>query len=254
MIGNMGHLWFQWLLGKTKCYEKIILDDGLATINTIKNLTNGIKQKKEGRLSFVERKMLNNKSIELNKLVFFSRYDKLNFAPAMFIQNELKYLKSKYAKLHYKKTPNAIFIGQLLSENGILSFESYIYMINSIKEYYESKGIEFIYMCHRRDEISRLPHDWNIQKIDVPIEIHILSQDFIPATILSFYSTALLNLKILLPEISQIISVRISDSLINANFLEDIRNIYNYFEQEKSSNFSIVDFYAIEGRRLNNDK
>ena len=163
----------------------------------------------------------------------------------MFIQNELKYVKSIYVKSHYEQIPKAIFIGQPLSEQGVVSLESYIYMINSLKEYYERKEIEFLYLCHRAENISLLPQHWNIQVKSIPIEIDLISQDLIPTMILSFYSSALLNLKMLLPQISQIISVRIPDSLIKRH-LEEIKNAYNYFEKERNSMFSIVDLQAIK--------
>jgi hypothetical protein len=245
IIGNMNDLWFQWLLGVTISSKKIILDDGLGTINIIKNFTNKIKKVKTSRGVFLLKKLLNPKSIELKKISLFSLYNKVDFYPATFIHNELKYIKSIYLKSHYERIPKAIFIGQPLSEAGIVSLESYIYMINTLKEYCTRQGVELVYLCHRAENISLLPQHWNIQELSIPIEIHLISQDSLPKMILSFYSSALLNLKMLLPQISQIVAVRIPDSLINRH-MEEIRNVYNYFEKERGSTFSIVDLEAIK--------
>lgn len=246
IIGNMNDLWFQWLLGTTKSSKKLILDDGVGTLTIVENFTNKIRNEAKSRSALILKKLLNCKTIDLTTISFFSLYDKLDFYPAMFIHNELKYVKSIYVKSHYEKMPRAIFIGQPLAEHGIVSLESYIYMINTLKEYCTKQGIEFVYLCHRAENISQLPQHWNIQELSIPIEIHLMSQDSIPARILSFYSSALLNLKKLLPQMSQIVAVSIPDSLININ-LDEIKNVYNYFEKERSSMFSIVDLEEIKG-------
>lgn len=240
-IGNVGDLWLYWLLANLKCRNKIIIDDGMATINHIEGGKIQFRRGKRLR-NIIEERLLNlPKSLNTSSISYFSLFSKLDFYQVNYIRNNFSYVRLTYGRHFYQKTREAFFVGQHLVDLGVINLNAYIDIVNTIKKYYQEKGYTFQYCKHRTENASQLPADWNVHTFDYPIEVQMLRQSSLPCIIVGFYSSALLNLKLLFPKQMDIVSVRLPDHIIDKRYLYGIKNAYEYYAKEIDSQFIVRD-------------
>jgi len=122
--------------------------------------------------------------------------------------NKFKYLKELYKiedKSHILQKNEILFLGSKLCEEGILDEKKYMSIMHTIVELYSSYKI--VYIPHRGENIDKLNSvlvrykNLTIKEIDYPIEIYLLEEEIIPCKVLSFYSAALLTIKLLYDKI-----------------------------------------------------
>lgn len=102
------------------------------------------------------------------------------------------------SKLVYKKdqiiSESKFILGQKLSEIGFITEENYLKIIKAIVE---KRDNTITYIAHRGEQEEKLK---KIQKIcqvqvpELPIELHLLSNNFVPSEVIGFFSTALFTL------------------------------------------------------------
>lgn len=124
-----------------------------------------------------------------------------------FVSQTIKYHKFEYLKFLYKinnkniKSNEILFLGSKLCEEGILKEEPYIDIIKTILEKFALYKITYI--PHRGENISKLKkillqyNNFEIKEIDYPVEVYLLEENIIPSKVISFYSAALLSIKLL---------------------------------------------------------
>lgn len=167
----------------------VLLDDGLSSekINT-----NYAKQNTISSFSFLR----NTKASQLNSLSI----------------NTFSFLKSRAKPIDENFI---IFIGQPLVEARLITRETLEYLFQKICERYKNHTI--VYYPHRweMDYLSyQFPHNFQtIANTDLPIELSVFSHISSPALILSFYSSALVTLKSILPIEVQFYAIDITASI-----------------------------------------
>lgn len=239
-IGNLNVQWLRWIVWKGKMEKIIILDDGFSILNALSYINNS-KHKltsKDNLLIWLEEIVFPTKKLELNKVILFSIFNKIDTTSAKIIYNNLSYIKEKFGHKNYENYEIVYFIGQPFVALNLIPKIKYISIINCIKTFYENKGIEFKYCIHRTENILDYPSSWDILSFDYPIEVQLLCQEKLPKSVISFYSSALISIKVLFQNIIQIIAIKLPEDLSD----KDSDIVYDYFRLELSSSFSIKDY------------
>lgn len=167
-------------------------------------------------------------------LNLFTMYDILP------VGNQIVYKNSYNRILELLRDENVIFdnssvlfIGSKLSEDGAISDKYYIALLNEISEFYKGKTI--VYVPHRDESKSKLKEIGAINNVEIkvigyPIEFFGLYESVIPATISSFFSTALMTMKGFYTVDVESFSFDYSHS----NEKQEIDNLYEYYKTEMS--------------------
>ena len=134
------------------------------------------------------------------------------------------------------------FIGQPVVKHGSIDLKSFIAIVDSIKKYFKKNEIDFKYFAHRTEETCLLPKEWNIQILDMPLELHIMKQENVPSNIVTFHSSAIVNLKILFGDMISAQAIKLPFPLINTRDKVLLENLYKYFNNELYDIIELVEF------------
>lgn len=207
----------------------VLLDDGLATfkIYTDRNINNRLYNTKlfGGRSVKVLKKIFQlNEKRKISSLTFYSLYDLVSLSKCKFDKVHNFILSEHKLKLD----KNLVwFIGQPLVKYNILDKEAFVNEILKVKEFYQNRNMNFVYISHRFEE-PFVDLDVDYQYFDLPLEdIFLNQQSNLPGTIISFYSTALLNINSLVPDID---SFYIDVNEFELRSKSNLSEIYSYFK------------------------
>lgn len=118
------------------------------------------------------------------------------------------------------------FIGQPLVENNILSNTKFEEIMRLLFCYCKQNKLELTYIAHRAEENRKDKFDSYVN-FNVPVESLVFDPEVnFPQIIVSFYSTALINLKLFLPQ-ACCFYLDISRIAVDTNLL----TVYDYFKR-----------------------
>lgn len=136
------------------------------------------------------------------------------------------------------------FFGSKYSEAKILTEETELELLKQVRSYFAvtNGDLKFKYIPHRdesSDKLKKIEYDLDITvfPLGVPAEVYILHNCVRPEICAGYYTTALLNTKVMQPTVS-IVSFRIPAKGINAKFQNPISNVYEFIRE---SGISILD-------------
>lgn len=209
--------------------EVVLTDDGLATVN-VWNARNqsgyyGFQGTNKFYKSLLYRFLGCPPERLLPRLTFFSVY-KLDTAPGqqdrVLTQQQQKSLKpTNYAM--------AMFLGSPQVENGKMSNEVYVNLINSVAEAFQAKGVALTYVPHRLETSKAL--DCKQMSFSKPVELALVEDfDTIPLYYVSFYSTALINISRDFSNV-KMFYIRL-ESYLKPQDWKQVEVAYQYFEQD----------------------
>jgi len=218
-------------INKKKIY---LLDDGATTINRHLNELNSNKKKKTSTKKIFRQlrfNLLGLKTALKETINMFTSYKLTPHADEQIIHNDLAYFKKTFL-LKSNLDENVYFLGQPLSELGIVDRETYLKYIDTVKKHYLNKKI--IYIPHRFEKnieaIEELQNSsFRVQHIDLPIELEFINTNKYPMQICSFFSSALFTLNILYPnaEITAF-AINYEDVLKPTSGMD---NVYKYIQE-----------------------
>ena len=240
-IGDYNYVHMRHFVNTVPHNKTVLLDDGVGAINTASirrnnhGITSNLKFRK--RIKVVAKRLfqgLNDRQVE--KLCFFSAYDLDLNEKDEFIRNEYKFLKKRCQLLG--KENSVYFIGSPLSEAGIMNELDYLNQLKMIRGRFSD--MEFKYIAHRRehtDKLDTIHSDLNIEiyHFDYPIEYQLAMIGPIPKILISFVTSALENLRIIMGNELKIISYRLIDGTYSNK--EHVDSIYRYYEKNISDQF-----------------
>jgi hypothetical protein len=236
IIGNYDNIisYFLALKFQGKNKEIILLDDGLATLNVYRE-RNELKILKSsclfgGKINLLINNILFKKNY-LNSITFYTSFDLQSIAAPRFD----KVIKQVYEVIdNQNKIINEIwFIGSPLLENNTISEEKFEECMNKVKSYANENELSFKYILHR---FEKPKVGLNCIQFDSPIEIVIKDSNLFPKEVISFYSTALINIANIFPQIK---CTYINLYKINGN-LHALKYVYEAFEKHNNlKEFSI---------------
>lgn len=244
-IGNLNEVCLQWLLEKSISKNKIILDDGLATLGIVESIRNNgyILRCEVGMLPFIYSILFYKNKIDVKSYVFFTFLNGIDCSPAKYIYNNLSWMKETFKRDNYENKKIVLFVGQPLVRLGIISTNDYVQVINSIKNYYENNEYEFQYCFHKSEDLSVLPEGLNLKNYEYSIEVELLKSFFLPEIIISFSSTAIVTIKLLFGEQIQVICIKPTFN-VNNNGMD---LVYRYLEKNINMGISFKESSDYDG-------
>ena len=212
-VGDFRSKWMAFFYYLNHHKKRIFLDDGTATIEFYKDLQQG--------------KIVIKKSFALATSFELKTTENIQVIP----------LKHSYKEKNTLQN-SVLFIGMDLVEIGVISESEYISAIRNILQKYQSHDIEYI--PHRLEVLNKLEgvlSDFNIKinQIDIAIENYLSMCEEVPAEIVSFYSTAIVNLPDLIKGPTYT-SYKLNLKLINPKFRAGVANLYNYIKMKENLN------------------
>lgn len=126
----------------------------------------------------------------------------------------------------------SLFIGSCLCECDIILQQKYIELVAKVAA--DNNTEEMLYIPHRFESEEKLSlleeiKGVSIERIDYPIELFCLYHETIPENIISFYSGALISLKILYGNLISVCGVKFDYS--DSKLADDLDSIYSELEQ-----------------------
>ena len=219
-------------LNKTKLF---LLDEGTSIIILYENLIkkNRINKFKLKSIKFI----LNGLKINLKDTIsFFTYYDFKPLNNGVVVKNKLEYLKKDFNVDKFVDDDTLFFLGQTLN-----IFEDVKEFKISLKRIIDkNKGKQIVYIPHREDKetikiVQSFSQNINILELNQPIENYFIENKIYPKNLVSYYTTALITLKILFVD-SSIKYIKINNPNFKINSLE-LNVIYKYFKKNNILEF-----------------
>ena len=231
IIGNFNNIEAYYLAIRfnKKGKETILLDDGLATLNIYseRNKKNELKNKKilNGRLTQLMLKLFPIlKKSTISCLTFYTIYDLKSIVVPIY-DRIINFSLQNHSDKEKKIDKDLIwFIGQPLVSLDIMKENEHKEILKLLKKVCDLKNKKLIYILHRLETPYKYLDIEHI-KFEKSLEDVFIENDLVlPSTIISFYSSAILNIHLLNKELN---CFYIETHSLKSNPL--ILEAYNYF-------------------------
>lgn len=232
VVGDLRSLWIQILLFRFSNSKVTLIDDGNVILEFVeKDLLGNLKYNFNTRSRILIRKRI--QQLKKDEILFFTIFQSLITDGTKFcIENKLSYFRDKRIVTEgFKVTKQIFFIGSPLSEEGIISLQDELKLIEKCRAVFAE--YKFFYILHRREssnKISKLLPEREILKFDLPLELQFLTQDKIPEVVCSIFSTALLSLSILFEDI-KCYSFLPDENQVNEKYRNDFKVQKKYYDR-----------------------
>jgi hypothetical protein len=232
--------------------EIINIDEGFKTYTNIKNkFTQSNFDKIPGHLNEWCKGLFFNlitgyKTWPISNVKYFTSYGVNQSFSNKIILNTFQ--KTRLAVREKEKKDQVLFLGQSLSELSFIeSDSSYIEIIRKIRDHY--LPLQMIYQAHRDEKIGKLKKiseslNIEVQHATIPIEYKIITSDYVPTIVASFYSSALQNINHIYGHNVNAQSIYIPNSRFSITDNEksnEIENAYKYLRRQELEGISIID-------------
>jgi hypothetical protein len=202
-VGNFNEIFFQYVLRRLEQRTtQYLLDDGFASVNIhTQQRVAGITLRKPITLfNHFLKYLLGIADYKLNaNIVFFTVFELEQGSTVHgVVKNSFARLRSEMISTVSLQEKTVAFIGQPLVANGYLTPAQYNIQILGLRSYYESKGFCFVYLLHPAEHRDDLPTELEKVATEGALEIHMLQQASVPRVFATCFSSACLNLNILL--------------------------------------------------------
>ena len=241
-FGEFRAQWMHAIRSVINPLNTVLMDDGAATvIANEKYLSNSIYYPID---IFINRKSikLNIKNLFFSDLLDFKILSKKLLTASAFLGSHADYPIDFSGVLRNKKCGStttgqvAYFFGSKYSEAGIISKEYELNFICRVKNYYNSRNLDFSYCAHRDESLEKLElirsnFDITVLSPDLPAELFLIDSSESVGAISAAYSSVLNNLSFIFPK-SLITSFMLDFEKINEVNRKDIEYIYNYIKEK----------------------
>jgi hypothetical protein len=202
-VGNFNEIFFQYVLRRLEKYTRqYLLDDGFASINiSTQQRGAAINWRKPITIyNYFVKRLLGVANFKLNsQIVFFTVFELEKVKNVhVVVKNNFARLRNELSIAISLQEKTVAFIGQPLVESGYLARSQYNLQILSLRAYYSSLGFDFIYFLHPAENVDELPKDFEKIPTEGALEIHMLKQTSVPRLFATCFSSACLNLNMLL--------------------------------------------------------
>jgi len=203
-VGNYDSPFIRLIIGKRQ--NLILLDDGTRTITAQQNFS------------------------DQHHFDWFTFFDIQPYKGQKVYSNSFDYIQRRIQKSASSQKKSIIFIGANLCEDGIITEEYNVKLIQKIaKRFYD---YQLLYVPHRSDNQNKLQIISSIKNVKItplefPIELLPIYDYPIPSQIISFYSTALFTLG----KIYGVPSTAFKFDYHQSQYKDHIDGVYNHFNQ-----------------------
>jgi hypothetical protein len=242
-IGNNNSPLMRHFANSLEHQHTVLLDDGTATLDIARQRMEGQVARKANKLS--KRIRLAAKRIfqKLNahqpeSVVFFTAYKIEVRDSDRIISNDFSYLRTKAKDL--PATDAVYFLGSPLSEVGLMTEAGYLQQLAMVRDEYSAR--EFVYVAHRRENKQKLDTISQYTGVRVclfeyPVEYQLAMLGPRPTTIVSFITSALDNLNVILGNSVNITAYH----LLQGSYAERERidAVYAHYQSNASDFFQV---------------
>ena len=218
-----------------------LIDDGVATLA----IQESLQTKEKVSLKDLRYKLLGLQTKVTTLPNLFTVYKLQPLPSQKIVQNQYKYLKNHFLKTFEAENQKSVYLlGQNLIKSEIMTLNNYIKYLKKILQHYISQPI--IYVPHRHEQkedlevIKKHFHDTDfiIQNFNGAIEVELLIHKIAPYVIVSFFTSALFNLKKIFTT-SNIVAVYIEPKdIINRH--KAIESCYISLKEEKIKTIKLI--------------
>lgn len=208
--------------------DVVLLDDGLATIDIyLKRINRQREVLFGGHLINIYKNLLRINNREVNRLIFYTVFNISSLG-----YNGRDQILTPKVKVNNSSIQNneVWFIGTPVVEQSIISETTYKKILESIHINAKVKGQILVYIMHRAEKQKFF--DFKVKNFNLPLEIVFQGLNTFPSIIISFYSTALINIATTYPEL-QCFYINISHLSSISNRLVPIYKFFSIHENLK---------------------
>jgi hypothetical protein len=254
-LGNYLAHGIMHLANQLKATEFVLLDDGNATlaVNDQRHLLSlGGKKScnlKSSRFSVLVKRLLGLRFQDIPSLTLFTAYKLTPADSDRVVRHGYEALRARMTGMI--QTNEVFFLGAPLVELGFVSDDYYHYSLRRVRE--SIKPRKLVYIPHRREsavalEKLRKQLGVEVRYLGVAVEYFLCHSPELPAGLVSFFSSALLNCHIIFGQLLTVQAFRITPSeVLTTEQSSAVENIYAYFRQYIGSGFEVVDIDNLPG-------
>lgn len=219
------------------CAEIIFMDEGNTTVQSLSQRFKYLSKKRKSRkLSEIIKKNVFNLSVQHPDypIKFFTVYNGLSNSFTKVINHSYEKNRAKYLK-KIKMISETIFIASILVEFKIVTRLNYIFLLKKIKSQYG----DYIYFAHPKEKDEDLLFYENevgikIRRLKIPIEMYFLANDHIFENLITFQSSAIINLsKIFVKKITYNVLILPEELIENDKDKSQFRELYENFKRNE---------------------
>jgi len=233
--GNIGNT-NEAIISNLKNEDIYLIDDGTSTLTYHKT-----KDHTKVKSKFSIRKMRYNlfflKCAPVENVKYFTLFNIDSNKNEIIVKNKFNYLRNNFLNRVKKSTNKVFIIGQSIAK-GYITEDLYIKYIKQIIQ--DNKDEEIVYYPHRYEDTEKLSStiknkNFIVKKVDLPIELELLEQEYYPKKIISFFSAALFTLNKLFDK-TEVNSYVIEYDKVLIN-LDTVKTCY---DELKSENVNLI--------------
>lgn len=179
---------------------------------------------------------------EIPSVTFYSSYDFEIRDGDYLIKNEYELTRAKL--MNCAKSTIVYFLGQPLVEDGYVSNDTYLNYIEKFVTEYGHDDI--VYVAHPRESSKSLNSYLKSKGItkcsfDYPVEIQMMMSGVFPRAVVSFFSSAIDNCRLIFGGTLDVLSIYINENDLLPGH-EHVEDIYRYLKEKQNENFSVISF------------
>lgn len=234
VIGNFNNVVAYHLacLFQRKSKEIILIDDGLATINIYLERNQYFRLNNHylfgGKFIMAFHKLFYQR-LQIERVAFFTSFKLEKLQPIKF---DYIIKQCVLNNTVVERIDEIWFIGSPLTENMIIEERTFFDYMENVKTYAQKQSCRLVYILHRFEKIKP---EINCIQFDKPIEVHLASLNSFPKEIITFYSSAIVNIASQYPDLKCSYINLYKDN----NKLDRLKNVYEFLNNnENLSEFS----------------
>lgn len=246
-IGNYRNDYMKHVTNVVAHQELVFLDDGTDALQVaeLRLASNSCAREPDRGVIGGLREHLRNRYIEwdttpADRATFFTSYSFPVSATDSVVQNDYGDLKKRLTAI--ERTGEILFLGQPLVADGYISSRTFSVLLGEIREYFAGRSL--VYVPHPREEESdfsaeAVAQGYRIQRFEAPIEVALCSSARLPATICSFFCSALETCACLFQPDLEILAFEIAeDDLLHGR--TEAHKAYEHFRTARAESVHVV--------------
>ena len=248
-IGDYRTAAMRHIANKTKPQVIYLLDDGQITLT--------IAQYRAGKLharqqyindrwtqikNFIDKMFFGFNNEDIENLRYYTAYAIEEYvSPGHIIRNRYLHLQTR---LHKKTSKDVIFfLGSNLVEMGIVQKSTYVSYLAQALSHFASVPVIYIPHPHESAEnVAELEKSLSltVKRFRTGIEFELVNSDTIPQQVAAFYSSALVNLKILFGDQIKLTSFVLDLEDVHSSYRSIVAKYYDDYKRHYSNSIELV--------------
>jgi len=179
---------------------------------------------------------------QANRIEFFTAYDIVARPGDLVVKNEYSYFRKRMTS--NGSNGSCMFLGQCLVRDGYISQHVYLDYLRRVRSHFGDQPM--LYVPHPREPevlVNEIREHigFVIQRVDVPIEWHLMDEGAKPSVLASFFCSALVSCRLIYGTRLKFKAFQIMDEDV-IKWPDLVRSAYAYFSTLPTPNIEVVPF------------